>query len=230
MRPQGCTAPPFSAAALARRVPEATFLRHTAAVVRSKEQALAASIQGEADARVHAAERRFEEERRRSAAAAAAVATSAAARDAAAASALAASASALRLHAAEKILTLHCPTCDQVFAEELDGNLGVNRCFALACARCDARFCAWCLELGGVGRAGDAAAHKHVARCAHNRSPGKDVFGSALNLKACHTERRARLLRALLAAQAPAVRAPLLAAMAQDLRGHGMRAQDFAER
>lgn len=220
LRGQGCAAPPFSAAALARRVPEATFARHNAAAVRARERALAAAMQANYDARLRDAERRLAEGQARAAAAAQAAARTAAERGAAATAALAEAVIALRIHVADKVLTLHCPRCDQAFVE-------LNGCCALACGRCDCRFCAWCLRDCGGAAAGDAAAHRHVAGCAHNAAPGRDVFASKALFDASQRARRARTLAALLAAQPAAVRAPLLAALAGDLADLGMRAADF---
>jgi hypothetical protein len=135
----------------------------------------------------------------------------------------------------ETILELRCPGCKRVF---IDFQPGV--CFALNCAGADHRgreygcrnnFCAYCLESCGKDGPGSAVAHRHVANCQHNIAPGKDIFGQPDPVRffeQAQRERRTRMLRAFVARQQPEVRAPLLAALAQDLRDLGMRPGDFA--
>ena len=66
-----------------------------------------------------------------------------------------------RRHIVEKILTAHCPRCDQVW-EDADG------CDALTCHRCDCRFCGHCGRDCGEGQAGQDACHAHVLVCVWN--------------------------------------------------------------
>jgi hypothetical protein len=120
----------------------------------------------------------------------------------------------LRLHVVENILTLHCPACTQAFVD-------FNGCFALTCSRCNAGFCAWCLAHCGND------AHAHVAQCAHNTSRGKDVFCTEAAFLAAQRQRSVRLLKAFLAAQAPAIRAPLLRELTADLRPLGIDPATF---
>lgn len=70
-------------------------------------------------------------------------------------------------------------------------------------------------------------AHSHVAKCQHNTSPGKEVFGTEAAFLAAQRQRRERMMRVFLAAQAPAIRAPLLRELATDLRDLGMDAAAF---
>jgi len=70
---------------------------------------------------------------------------------------------AAKRHIVERILTLHCPKCDQAFVD-------FNGCWALTCARqgCGCAFCALCLKDC------DNDAHAHVAGCAG------DVFAGSI--------------------------------------------------
>ena len=81
----------------------------------------------------------------------------------------------------EQILNLRCPRCSAVFAD-------FANCFALTCGKCRAGFCAWCLADCGKD------AHRHVANCAENRAPGRNVYGNVQLFKEAHAERRRRLV------------------------------------
>ncbi|KAL6063842.1 IBR domain-containing protein [Balamuthia mandrillaris] len=81
----------------------------------------------------------------------------------------------------EDILTLQCPRCHQAFVD-FDG------CFALTCSRCNAAFCAWCLQDCGKN------AHRHVRGCAHNLAGG-NVFGSFEQFEEGQRRRRERKVR-----------------------------------
>lgn len=123
----------------------------------------------------------------------------------------------LRVHVVDKILTLHCPRCDQAFVD-------FTGCFALRCGRCNAGFCAWCLALCGTD------AHTHVAACGEKRSAGGaegSFFGTEAQFAAAQKARRAAMLREYLDRQSPAVRGPLLSALKKDLSDIGMDARDF---
>jgi hypothetical protein len=116
-----------------------------------------------------------------------------------------------RLHIAEHILCLHCPRCGQAFVD-------FAGCFALTCSRCACGFCAYCLA-----DCGDDA-HTHVAACAFNAAPGRDVFGTPELFQRAQNERRARALAAYLAEHVPdeAERAAVRASIAGELAGLGM--------
>jgi hypothetical protein len=180
--------------------------------VRSKERALQQEMQAGYDERLRAMERQMAAERARAAQQAAAA--SAAERKAFAAAAQAAVVAQLRAHVVEKILTLHCPVCDQAFVD-------FNGCFALTCSRCAAGFCAWCLQCSGTN------GHAHVAGCARNTTPGRELYGTVVMFEQSQRERRAGALRAYLASQSLLLRAPLLQALARDLADLGMYAEDF---
>jgi hypothetical protein len=87
-----------------------------------------------------------------------------------------------RLHIMEEILTLKCPrpTCRQAF-------LDFNGCFALTCCRCNAGFCAYCLQ--DCGR----DAHHHVATCAYGE--GRGVWGGDMHVfNVVQNKRKLRVL------------------------------------
>lgn len=87
-------------------------------------------------------------------------------------------------HIVERILTLHCPRCDQAFID-FDG------CCALTCSRpgCGCGFCAFCLADCG------ADAHRHVLQCPENTSPARGYFISSPQFNQSQCDRRLRLLR-----------------------------------
>jgi hypothetical protein len=207
LRPQGCASPPFSAAALARTLPDDLFLRCNAAEVRAKERELLQEVHTGYEERLRAMERDMAAQRLHNLAAGA-VAT------AAAAIATATAVAQLRAEVVEQVLTLHCPACGQAFVDFSD-------CFALTCARCAAGFCAWCLAHCGRD------AHAHVAGCAHNEAPGRNVWSTTALFATSQRRRRERALRKHLAEQPAHLRAPLLVALARDLEDLGMRAADF---
>eukprot|EP00475_Leptophrys_vorax_P032272 TRINITY_DN4964_c0_g1_i5.p1 TRINITY_DN4964_c0_g1~~TRINITY_DN4964_c0_g1_i5.p1 ORF type:complete len:333 (+),score=72.19 TRINITY_DN4964_c0_g1_i5:831-1829(+) len=77
----------------------------------------------------------------------------------------------------DKIMNLCCPRCGQVFID-FDG------CCALTCSRCSCGFCAWCLTDCG------SDAHSHVAGCAHNKMPNRQVFAREEVWKKAHEDRK----------------------------------------
>ena len=116
----------------------------------------------------------------------------------------------MRLHVLERLLTLKCPRCDAAF-------LDFNGCFALTCHRCNCGFCAYCLHDCG------ADAHRHVANCASNTAPGRNVFGEMADFEAAQRTRRQRLVEQYLATIEDAdMRARLVAACAQEFADLGM--------
>lgn len=123
----GCGAPVFSDAALAKALPEAAFTQYTAAKERVAEQRINAQLE-------HDFEERLQVERARAAAAGGD-----------------AEREATRQHIVERILTLACPRCQQVFVD-YDG------CMALTCSRvgCGCGFCALCQADCGND------AHQHI--------------------------------------------------------------------
>jgi hypothetical protein len=193
-------APPFSAAAVAMRIPEATFATLHAVSVRASEVRRIEEMQADFDKRLQDMSMEFRM---------------------AEAGSVARKRAFFFFFVVEKILTLHCPSCDQAWAEKLDKELGFTACCALTCVRCSAGFCAWCLAHCGRD------AHTHVASCVHNKSPGKEVYCTAAAFEAAQRQRRECMLRTYLAEQDGAVRAPLLAQLATDLRHLGMDAAAF---
>ena len=67
-----------------------------------------------------------------------------------------------RKHIIDKILTLSCPRCGQVFVD-------FAGCYALECHYCKCNFCGWCLADCGND------AHAHVRQC-NNKPLSADVF------------------------------------------------------
>jgi hypothetical protein len=190
----GCPAdaPRFADAEVARRIPQESFDALNAARVRASEEALNQAIRQQYEARFEAeiGRRMGQREDVRQ----------------------------LRDHVVDKILTLHCPACDQAFVD-------FEGCFALRCFRCNAGFCAWCLEHCN----GDA--HAHVRQCPWNNAPDRGYFGSHHQFIQAQGARRERMLRQYLARQDPALRQPLLNEIAGDLRGMNppMNADDFRQ-
>jgi hypothetical protein len=92
-----------------------------------------------------------------------------------------------RQHIVDRILTLACPRCSQVFVD-------FEGCFALACSRagCNCKFCAYCLTDCGQD------AHPHVRQCEHNIAPGRNLFGNAALFENAQHTRRGRMLREFL--------------------------------
>jgi hypothetical protein len=74
------------------------------------------------------------------------------------------------------LLTDACPRCQAAFVD-------FNNCSALTCHRCGCGFCAWCLADCG------ADAHRHVANCTSNTTPGRQVYGSEQEWKASVVQR-----------------------------------------
>lgn len=93
-----------------------------------------------------------------------------------------------RLHIAEEILTLHCPSkaCNMAIVD-------FEGCFAVECTYgCKRFFCGWCLSIVGSSR----RVHQHVTSCRMNPRPGPDaVFNSLNEFNRIHKTRRARRVR-----------------------------------
>jgi hypothetical protein len=89
-------------------------------------------------------------------------------------------------HIENKILTLCCPHCTKAFVD-------FDHCCAVQCT-CKKYFCAWCLE----GSDGDN--HRHVANCAENPMPGKEVYGTEAAFNEHHAVRKNRLTDTYIAA------------------------------
>ena len=119
-------------------------------------------------------------------------------------------------HVRDNILTLRCPNpngqCGQAFVD-------FEGCFALACSRCNGRFCAWCLEWCGFGDA-----HPHVRQCAHKPAGADAYFGSEAEFEASNRARRQRDLARYVATLDDDTRAGLLHAVRRDLADLGLRA------
>lgn len=123
----------------------------------------------------------------------------------------------LRMHCVDKILTLHCPRCDQAFVDFVG-------CFALTCSRCGCSFCAWCLDMAPDSR----ACHLHVAACPSRAADAPDDYhGTDAQFRQAQAGRITRMLRTYLAAQQARLREPLLSALARDLADVGVNAADL---
>ena len=116
-------------------------------------------------------------------------------------------------HVHDRILNLACPRCGQVFVDFTD-------CFALSCSRCNAAFCAYCLE-----DCGDDA-HAHVMRCEHNPTNPKDLFASGEVFEQAQRRRRARMLEQYLRTLAADMRARLMVSLQPELRDLGVELAD----
>jgi Protein kinase domain len=193
IRCMGCPddAPPFGDAEVARRIPQDAFNALNAAAVRAMEGELNAALEREFNARLRAIELRMGQN---------------------------ASVRQLRDYVVEKILTLHCPACDQAFID-------FTGCFALRCSRCNAGFCAWCLAHC------NRDAHAHVLQCPWNNAPDGGYFGTEHQFKQAQGARRDRMLRLWLARQNPALLQALLNELEPDLREMDppMRAADYRQ-
>eukprot|EP00953_Heterococcus_sp_UTEX-ZZ885_P039581 20289-Heterococcus_DN1.PRE.1 len=115
-----------------------------------------------------------------------------------------------RAHIIDTILTLQCPRCTKAF-DSFEG------CFALLCRDseghgCGAAFCAYCLH--DCGR----DAHAHVAVCAHNTAPRKEVFGTVHMFEAVQRARRQQLVQQYLQTLPARLRELVQRATVQDLR------------
>lgn len=116
-----------------------------------------------------------------------------------------------RMHIIEDILTLRCPRCKTAFMD-FDG------CFALTCGKnsCHAGFCAWCLKDCG------ADAHSHVPACPENGNGGS-VYGTEIQFKNHHQQRRERLVREVFGSQPKDVQDHLRLLLINDLRDLNIR-------
>ena len=99
-------------------------------------------------------------------------------------------------------------------------------CLALYCSRagCNHMFCGYCLEDCGKGRGAWQRSHRHVAGCAHNTAPGREVFASRADYEAAQRARRRRMLDAYFAKLTEAESRRARADCAAVLRGLGMEA------
>eukprot|EP00475_Leptophrys_vorax_P015149 TRINITY_DN214_c1_g1_i7.p1 TRINITY_DN214_c1_g1~~TRINITY_DN214_c1_g1_i7.p1 ORF type:complete len:439 (-),score=89.62 TRINITY_DN214_c1_g1_i7:86-1402(-) len=105
----------------------------------------------------------------------------------------------------EKILNLSCPRCGQVFVD-------FSGCCALTCSRCQCGFCAWCLA-----DCGDDA-HAHVAGCAHNRMPSRQVYADAEVWRKAHQARKMKSVQSKLTQiKSEAVKKRVLSLLESDL-------------
>ena len=88
-----------------------------------------------------------------------------------------------RRHVEEEIMNCRCPRCSAVFTD-------FTGCLALACARCPAHFCGWCLADCGNDR---ESAHGHVQRCPQRPSgTTDDLFAPFTKFEEHHQRRRRR--------------------------------------
>ena len=123
-----------------------------------------------------------------------------------------------RLEIAESILTLKCPQCRAAIFD-------FEGCFAITCHSCTTHFCGWCLDDFGLGRHGDADAHRHVSSCGHappRRRGG--VYGQLKEFNEVQAARRLADVRQYLEKRVLSVeeRAAVEVAIAGDLRDLGI--------
>ena len=115
-----------------------------------------------------------------------------------------------RTHITENIINLKCPGCSRVF-------LDFTGCFALKCAFCPCRFCAWCLQDCG------ADAHDHVLReCAKKPTANASYYGTKQQFETQNLGRRKRMLCDYLGDLAPQLRSSVLLTMTIDLHDVGL--------
>jgi interleukin-1 receptor-associated kinase 4 len=201
----GCDAPPYDHAALARGLSPAVLAALRDAALGAQREALSAEFARERQALKRAL---------------------------AEAEARAGRVESLRLDVIERILTPKCPRCLRAFLgftgcfalrcapDEADpaaaaaaaagGGAGALAAF------CGAAFCGWCFADCG------SDAHEHVRSCAHNRIAHRGYFGT---LDLFHDALRASqrsALDAYLTSLEPALREPLRAALRHDLADLGL--------
>ena len=115
----------------------------------------------------------------------------------------------------DEILTNKCPRCGQVF-------LDFSGCFALSCASCPCKFCAWCFEDCGdaLGASGNrpTGCHLHVSQCPHKPADTGAYFAPAALFDAQNQARRKRTLRVFIRdAVEPPLRDAVLMSVVSDL-------------
>jgi interleukin-1 receptor-associated kinase 4 len=201
-----CAAAPFSDRELLLHLPERAGLRYLSQVTRAAEAAAARALEADFEARVvMAVGARFAQD----------------------------GTALLRNQIIDDILTLRCPhtDCKKALPYE-DGarDLPWDGCFAVLCKDdrgngCKKHFCGWCFAPFPAGRHGDEGCHMHVAACARNAAPGRDVFGGPDAARLFGAELRtwrSRTLNAFLAHLPPAQCGPLLASLARELADAGL--------
>jgi hypothetical protein len=203
LRCLACGAGPFSDRALVLRLSEAASVQYLAQIGAAAEAAAARALEQSFEARVSLAVNRQLTE---------------------------GATAALRRAVIDDILTLRCPhagcrkamPAHEAPAEGSKGGaLPFDGCFAVACADerghgCGGHFCGWCFAPFPRGAAGGKECHAHVATCAHNAAPGRDVWGGpaaaplfARALRDWRAKRLHALLRPLPHAQRDALRRSL---------------------
>ena len=115
----------------------------------------------------------------------------------------------------DEILTNKCPRCGQVF-------LDFSGCFALSCASCPCKFCAWCFEDCGdaLGASGNrpTGCHLHVSQCPHKPADTGAYFAPTALFDAQNQARRKRTLRMFIRdAVEPPLRDAVLMSVVSDL-------------
>lgn len=113
-----------------------------------------------------------------------------------------------RLHIAENILTLKCPSCHAAIFD-------FSGSFAISCT-CRCALCAWCLA-----DCGQDDAHLHVKTCPQNLNPSS-FWGTTEEFNKTHAERRGHEVAAYLLSVAEDERDALKSAIATDLRDLGI--------
>ncbi len=114
----------------------------------------------------------------------------------------------LKLEIIEDILTLRCPGCKLAFID-------YSACAALTC-KCGAHFCALCLMDCGTD------AHRHVANCKDNPTPG-NLFISQEQFNKQHSKRRENLIKDKLKNQTEKTKNIICQLMEKDFRDLGIQ-------
>ena len=127
----------------------------------------------------------------------------------------------------DEILTNKCPRCGQVF-------LDFSGCFALSCASCPCKFCAWCFEDCGdaLGASGNrpTGCHMHVSQCPHKPADTGAYFAPTALFDAQNQARRKRTLRVFIRdAVEPPLRDAVLMSVVSDLNDPGVGLGPFLQ-
>ncbi|KAG5184304.1 hypothetical protein JKP88DRAFT_315222, partial [Tribonema minus] len=132
------------------------------------------------------------------------------------------------LHVVERVLTLHCPTCDKAFLDFED-------CFAIRCRPvelpghvrgkigCGNSFCGWCMQPCGQD------AHNHVRSCKFKMTPPDNLYYGSFELfNQTQKNRRQRMLGEYLSTINEELRAAIEVRIMPHLRDLGMELPAWA--
>ena len=180
-----CRAPPITPDVIAKTVSTDIYTEYNAAVMKVREQAIIATLKEDFDLQLKRAEEQWAHMSEKER-----------------------KRRAHRNHIVERILNLACPRCGQAFVD-------FNGCFALKCSRCNAGFCAYCLEDCGND------AHAHVAACKFSTKRG-EYFNTAAGFEEVQRERRFTMLFQYLEGLPPEECAEALEDIDKDLKDLGI--------